>query len=231
MDPGHLPPTMETRFAELGRRIQRQQLAQGLCRVMLVLLGAAVAAVAADAFLDLSGTARTLLLIGWLSLGGIGFFLLLRRGLQRPDPAVLAATIEARFPRLAERLSTAVGLSGKLDAAHGSPFLVSLVVHDADVRTGKLDLNRAAPLKPTLIAIAVCGVASLAAAVPLFVLPSARYTPAVSLHPGTRRPSNSPLLCVSPPATRPWGWAKSRHFPRCSSRSGPTRRRRHPHSP
>ena len=147
---------------------------QGFCRLALILALAAFAAVALDAFVSLPGWFRGLLLAGWLVIGVCEVRRFIRGPAARPlDPEGIAAAIEEEYPRLGERLTTAVELAGTDDPAHGSPCLVDMLVRDAEIRTGKLDLNRAAPNVGTL----VLGIASLvvlaAILTPLFAVPKA----------------------------------------------------------
>lgn len=169
-----LPKSMRVRLAELGQRLRRQQIITGLCRVVLVLSIGAFAAVLLDALVALPGWLRGVLLGGWLILGVREIRRFMRGPLTRPlDPEGLAAAIEQEYPRLGERLTTAVELAGTSDPAHGSPFLVDMLVRDAEIRTGRLDLKRAAPALGTLL-VGLASVAVLVAVLaPLFAVPKA----------------------------------------------------------
>jgi len=169
-----LPKKLRLRLAELGLRLHRMQVVQGLCRLVMVVVLAAAAAVVLDVWFNLAGWARGLLFVGWLGL----VFYEVRRFARGPlarklDAQGLASAIEQEFPRLGERLTTAVELAGSNDPANGSPELIDLVVRDAETRTRKLDLNRAIPATAT-IGFAIAGAAAIIGVlIPLVSVPTA----------------------------------------------------------
>jgi hypothetical protein len=147
-----LPKSMRVRLAELGQRVHRQHLVVGLCRAIVMVLLAACVAILFDAVVELPRWCRGTLLAGWLILSACEVRRFIRGPLSRPlDAQGLAAAIEQEYPRLGERLTTAVELAGTSDPANGAPFLVDMLMRDAETRTGKLDLNRAAPASTAVI--------------------------------------------------------------------------------
>lgn len=169
-----LPKKLRTRLAELGHRLHRLHIIHGACRVVLVMIVTAFVAVLFDALFRLPSGLRFIMLVGWLALG----FFEIRRFRRGPlsaslDAEGLAAAIEQEYPRLGERLTTAVELAGTNDPANGSPDLVDLVIKDAETRTRKLDLKRAAPATATIAFTVACFVALLALLIPLVTVPKA----------------------------------------------------------
>ncbi len=169
-----LPKTLDVRLAELSRRVYRLNVLRGLSRLLLLLLAFALVAISLDALIRLSITARAILLAGWL---GLALFEI-RRFIFGPftrlqDTEGLAAAIEKEYPRLGERLTTAVELAGRDDLANGSPHLVEMLVYDVETRTQKLDLNRAAPLTATFVLAGLSLVLLAAVVTPLVTVPKA----------------------------------------------------------
>ncbi len=169
-----LPKKLRARLAELGQRLRKQNIVRGLCRVVVVILAAALFAVLLDALVGFPRLMRGLLFVGWLALGFFEVRRFIRGPLaQRLDPEGLASAIEEEYPRLGERLTTAVELAGTDDPANGSPDLIDIVIQDAATRTKKLDLTRAAPARAT-VAFAVAGVLAIfAILIPLVTVPRA----------------------------------------------------------
>jgi hypothetical protein len=169
-----LPKKLRTRLAELGQRLRKQNLIRGLCRMVVVILVAALFAVFLDALVGFPRWMRGFMFLGWLGLGFIEVRRFVRGPLaQQLDPEGLASAIEQEYPRLGERLTTAVELAGSDDPANGSPELIDMVIQDAATRTRKLDLTRAAPARTTAV-FAVAGVAAiLAVLIPLVTVPRA----------------------------------------------------------
>jgi hypothetical protein len=169
-----LPRKLRTRLAELGQRLRRINIIQGLCRLVLVILLTALACVILDGVMRFPGWVRGMLLCGWVVLSALEIRRFIRGPLRQPlDAEGLASAVEQEFPRLGERLTTAVELAGSRDPANGSPELIDVVIRDAENRTRKLDLKRAAPASTT-IGFAVAGfVALLAVLIPLVSVPKA----------------------------------------------------------
>jgi len=169
-----LPKNLRGRLAEFGQRLHRMNAIQAGCRLVIVLLAAACAAVLLDALLHFPGWLRGSLLVGWLALGLYEGRRFVRTAFTRTlDAEGLAAAIEHEYPRLGERLTTAVEIAGSNDPANGSPELINIVIRDVDIRTAKLDLNRAAPVKATIGFAIACVVVMAAVITPLAALPSA----------------------------------------------------------
>ena len=169
-----LPKKLRARLAELGQRVRRQNVVRGICQMVVVILMVAACAVLLDALFGFPRWLRSTLFAGWVLISVFQVRRFIRGPLaQRLDPEGLASAIEQEYPRLGERLTTAVELAGSNDPANGSPELIDLVIQDAATRTKKLDLTRAAPAQTTIV-FAVAGVlAVLAILVPLVTVPRA----------------------------------------------------------
>jgi hypothetical protein len=117
------------------------------------------AALLADYRFGLSPGVRLGLLLTWAVLGIAsivgGILLPLSRELS---PDGLAALIEARYPELGERLTSAVELAGSQASYHGSPTLVALLLEEAETRTRSLNVLEAVPARD---AVRLTGIAAL----------------------------------------------------------------------
>jgi hypothetical protein len=170
-----LPPIIHGKLARLARRIYRLRTVRGLSRLLLVMAVTAAGALLADAFFELSGPLRELLLAAWMALGvfiaATDLILPLRRSL---DLRTLAALVERKYPELSEELTSAVELAQDSQAYHGSPALIALLQHDVAERVQNLDLASAVSGRRSghlALAAAAC---SLLALSPLLLWPD-RY--------------------------------------------------------
>lgn len=133
-------------LARLDRRARLVALLNGLGVSALVLTGTVVVAVLADALFDLPLSAR----LGLLSVAGAVVLLgcvwsVMRALWRRFDPAAAAALVEAAYPQLQERLSSAVELESA-GGAGGSALMRALVVRQAEQGLSRLDLATPLPV-------------------------------------------------------------------------------------
>ena len=150
MSTATLPKSLRTRLTSLGQRLHQQKVIRSACRIALLLLGSAAAIILVDVLVGLPVWLRCVTLVGWVGLGIYEVRRFFHEVLSAPiDAEGVACAVEQEYPRLAERLSTAVELAGTDDPANGSPELIADLVADAEVRTRKLDLQRAASSKRT----------------------------------------------------------------------------------
>src|SRR5262245_25269281 len=141
-----LPAALRDRLTAVARRIRFLRLIHGLSILVLVLTLTGAVCLVADWALHLDALFRVGLLAGWLMVGGVtALFAVVRPQFRRLDPQSLAAVVEEQYPELAERLLSAVELSGERGIHHGSPALIELLVDDATRRTTRLNLTRAVP--------------------------------------------------------------------------------------
>jgi hypothetical protein len=155
-----LPKKLHARLDELAARVRKVRTIRAVGRASFLLPIAALICVLADTYLGLATPIRVGLLIGWGLLGLSLAWNLFRAMTARVDLEAIASAVEAEFPRLAERLTTAVELAGKADVSNGSPALIDEVIRDADSRARKLDLSLAFP-SGNAVASCVCGLAIL----------------------------------------------------------------------
>ena len=132
---------------------------------------AALVAILADAYLGLPGWARVGLLAGWVLLGLRTIRNIVRARTAPVDLESVASAVEEEYPRLAERLTTAVELAGRSDESNGTPALIDEVIQDADSRARKLDLATAFPTTGALSSFVTAVVVLLALLIPLFTAP------------------------------------------------------------
>jgi hypothetical protein len=140
-----LPPNLQNKLDILATRLRRLRLMRG---ISWVVLSAAVGfgfCVALDAWLELPPMFRFVLAAAWVGMVAYTAWRHLIRPLRRPVTATgLAAAVEEEYPRLGERLVSAVELSDA-DVSHGSPAFVSMLVRETEQKTRALDFQRAAP--------------------------------------------------------------------------------------
>ena len=163
-----LPQSLEEQLDELAGEIRRLRILRGFSWLVAVLFAAPMAAIALDASFDLSGRARGALLGGWIALGfAAARWFVVRRFRETIPPDAIARIIEEKFPNLAERLRTLVGLSERADAGNGSPTMMALLARETERRTQKLDFHRAAPTALSFRAAGLVTIAGLLALAPL----------------------------------------------------------------
>src|SRR4051812_10879616 len=101
-----LPSSLREKLTALTRRIRWLQALRGVALLLFTLALTAGAALLADAWLNLPGWGRGLLLTAWGCIGiAVAITGLLVPLARRLRPETLAAVIEARFPFLVERLT------------------------------------------------------------------------------------------------------------------------------
>ncbi|HEY1380672.1 MAG TPA: hypothetical protein VGF55_27975, partial [Gemmataceae bacterium] len=201
-----LPQNLQTKLDVLSRRLRRLRLLRGWSLVALTVAIGAGLAFGLDAWLELPPAARIVLFAGLVAATGYAAWRGLILPLRRPvTDAALAAAVEEEYPRLGERLMTAVEIadrpaSGDPDTSHGSPAFVRLLVREADQKARPLNFLRAAPPHAAewLTAAAVAAVLLLAAPalfVPDYYLGLGRRL----LMPWDRRPAVAPFAIDATP--------------------------------
>ena len=169
--PATLPPQLHARLDDLAGRVRKLRTVRAMSRAALLIPAAAFVCVAADASFGLAAWARGLMFGGWLLLVAREVWNIRRARTATVDLEALASAVEAEFPRLAERLTTAVELAGRSDVSNGAPALIEEVIRDADTRARKLDLDSAFPAAATLGGFAVVLTMAVALAVPVAFSP------------------------------------------------------------
>jgi hypothetical protein len=162
-----LPANLRTKLDLLARRLHRLRLLRGGSFVVLAVVVGAGIALGLDAWLDLPPYARIVLFAGWLFGISLVAWRELIQPLRRPVTAAgLAAAVEEEYPRLDERLTTAVELAD-CEVTHGSPAFIGMLVRETESRTRSVDFLRAAPPHAAewLTAVAIAAVLLVAAPV------------------------------------------------------------------
>lgn len=145
MPAASLPPKLHDRLDELAARVRKVRILRAIARGAFVLPVAALVLILVDAYMGLPAVVRMGLLIGWLMLVLREAWNIFRAATAKVDLEAVASAVEMEFPRLAERLTTAVELAGKSDESNGAPALINEVIKDADSRARKLELANAFP--------------------------------------------------------------------------------------
>ncbi|HEX3149341.1 MAG TPA: hypothetical protein VHR66_14805 [Gemmataceae bacterium] len=171
MPAAKLPKKLHAQLDFLAARVRRLRVLRAAGRAAFLLPSTALVCILADAYLGLPMVVRLCLAGGWL-------LLLLREGwsifraMTAPvDLESVAFAVEEEFPRLAERLTTAVELSEHADESNGSPALVNEVIRDADSRARKLDLATAFPTSGPVASFVTALVLFGLLLIPAFVAP------------------------------------------------------------
>jgi hypothetical protein len=143
--PINLPAGLQSKLDVLARRSNRIRWLRGTSLTVLVIVLGAGLLLLLDALLEMPSAARWILGPAWV----IAVILVVRSRLLRPIsrsvPApALAAAVEEEYPRLGERLTSAVELADA-DEYHGSPAFVRILMREADQKARTLDFSRAAP--------------------------------------------------------------------------------------
>jgi hypothetical protein len=197
---GTLPEKLQTKLDNLARRLHRLRLLRGGSLVVLTAVAGVAVALVLDAWLELPPVVRWMLAAAWIAAVTIVAWRSLIRPLRRPITAPgLAAAVEEEYPRLGERLTTAVDLDDGKDY-HGSPAFVGMLIRETDQKTRTLDFGPAAPPNATewLTAATVAAVLLLVAPVvfiPDYYLGLARRL----LMPWDRRPAVVPFEIIAGP--------------------------------
>jgi hypothetical protein len=145
MPAASLPQKLHSRLDELAARVRKVRVLRAVARAAFLLPVAALVCILVDAYLGLPTVLRAGLLIGWIVLALREAWNLFHAFTAKVDLEAVASAVEMEFPRLAERLTTAVELAGKSDESNGAPALIDEVIKDADSRARKLQLANAFP--------------------------------------------------------------------------------------
>jgi hypothetical protein len=155
----HLSSTLRDKLAAAAWRVRLLRAARGASLLALVMVLTGGAALAADAWLDLSALVRGGLLAAWLGLSAftaiVGLLLPLCR---RLDVDALAALVEEKYPELGERLTSSVELADETDSAYGSPALIALLLRETEARTSPLNFLEAVPVRQVGVLAVAAGV-------------------------------------------------------------------------
>lgn len=171
MPAANLPKKLHLRLDELAARVRKIRVMRALSRAAFLLPVAAVVCILADAYLGLPTAVRAGLLIGWVLLGLKQAWNLFRAFTAPVDLEAIASAVELEFPRLAERLTTAVELAGRSDESNGAPALINEVIKDADSRARKLELANAFPTSGAAGGFATATILLLLLLIPAFFAP------------------------------------------------------------
>jgi hypothetical protein len=171
MPAAKLPKKLHSRLDDLAVRVRKLRFLRAVSRAAFLLPVAALVAILIDGYLGLPGWLRFALLAGWLLLLVREVRNILRARTSQVDLEAIASAVEEEYPRLAERLTTAVELAECSDESNGAPALIDEVIHDADSRARKLDLATAFPRAGAVSAGVTALLVILVLLVPLFVAP------------------------------------------------------------
>lgn len=145
MPAAKLPKRLSFRLNDLVDRVRRIRTLKALARAVFVVPVMAFIAILLDAYLGLPVSARVGLFVAWLLLLAREIWNVRRSRTSVIELRDIASAVEAEYPRLAERLTTAVELAESSDLSNGNPALIEEVIYDAEARTKKLDLTAAIP--------------------------------------------------------------------------------------
>lgn len=171
MPASNLPKKLHARLDHLAARVRTARLYRAVARAAFVVPVAALVCILADAYLGLPIWIRMALFAGWAVLIVRSVFQTVRAVTAPVDFEAVAAAVETEFPRLAERLTTAVEVSESADEANGAPALIDEVIQDADTRARKLDLSTAFPTSGAISALVTALVLLVILLIPVFVAP------------------------------------------------------------
>src|SRR5215207_9758758 len=113
-----LPKKLSARLGFLADRVRKIRTLRATARAAFIIPVAAFACVMADAYLDFPTAVRYALLGGWGVLVLHSLWLIRRARTAEVDLEAVASAVEEEFPRLAERLTTAVELSESADESN-----------------------------------------------------------------------------------------------------------------
>src|SRR5947209_5417486 len=171
MPAAKLPKKLEARLDYLAARVRKVRLLRAVGRAAFVLPITALVAILADAYLALPEAAGLVLLGVWGLIALKQVWNIVRATTARVDLEAIASAVEEEFPRLAERLTTAVELAEHADESNGAPALVDEVIKDADTRARKLDLAAAFPSSGAVSNCTTAAILFLLLLIPAFFAP------------------------------------------------------------
>lgn len=170
-----LPKKLHNRLEELGQRVRSIAVCRAISRAAFVVPVVALCAILLDGYLQLPAWVRMGMFAGWC-------LLLVREALNLYwtktaviNPEAIAHAIESEYPRMGERLTTAVELSRHTDESNGSPELIREVLRDAQTRAERLDFDRVFPKSPAVRSMWTGLAVGLLILLPLAFSPSARH--------------------------------------------------------
>lgn len=211
MPAAKLPKKLHARLDFLAARVRKVRTLRAIGRAAFVLPVAALIAILADAYLGLPQWARIGLFAGWVVLLLRELRNLVRARTVPIDLEAVASAVEEEFPRLAERLTTAVELAEHSDESNGSPALMEEVIADADSRARKLDLAAAFPTSGVVANCVTAGVLFALLLLPAFMAPRGGehlrrfflpwYTPSKTVHYKVVVTSGEPAIKRGDPIT------------------------------
>ena len=169
-----LPKKLNGYLDDLAIRVRRIAVSSALARALFLLPAVALVLILADSYLSLPVWARTGLLGLWCLLVVREAMNILWALTVRIDPEAIARAIETEYPRMGERLTTAVELSRHADESNGSPELIREVLRDAQNRTERLDVERVFPKAPATRGLWSAALAFLVILLPLAFVPASR---------------------------------------------------------
>ncbi|HVK13924.1 MAG TPA: hypothetical protein VM597_34600, partial [Gemmataceae bacterium] len=166
-----LPKKLSARLGFLAVRVRKIRTLRAVARAGFVIPAAAFACIMADAYVGFPTAMRYGLFGGWLALVGYLMWTIRRARTAEVDLESIASAVEEQFPRLAERLTTAVELAASADESNGAPALIDEVIRDADSRARKLDLGLAFPTAGVVSAFVASMALLLVLVAPVFFAP------------------------------------------------------------
>ncbi|WP_020471242.1 hypothetical protein [Zavarzinella formosa] len=169
-----LPKKLTGRLDELASRVRHITVYRAVARALFLLPATALVLILADAYLGFSSSMRLGLLGCWCLLV-VREVMNLRWAMKVPiDAETIAHAIETEYPRMGERLTTAVELSRHADESNGSPELIREVIRDAQTRAERLDFERVFPKTAAVRGLWTALLAFIVIALPLALVSSAR---------------------------------------------------------
>jgi hypothetical protein len=171
MPAAKLPKKLHARLDFLASRVRKARVLRAIARAAFLVPAVALVCILADAYLGLPVWVRLGLFAGWVLLVVRFVYQVLRAAAAPVDLEAVASAVEVEYPRLAERLTTAVELAGTSDESNGAPALIDEVILDADTRARKLDLPAAFPTGGAVASCVTALVLFAALLIPAFLAP------------------------------------------------------------
>jgi len=149
--PAGLPPVMDTRLRQIGRRESTLRLWTGLADALTLFLAAVLVALLLDwTFTFFSPSVRAGLTVAALATGVVGLLLqVIVPRFRRPSLADLAAQVDRAEASLEERWQTVAEITAAAERnqASGSPVLFDQVVKEAVAREHLVDSHHVVPAR------------------------------------------------------------------------------------